>query len=251
MNEPLPDQPVHQPSPLFPIFLGLFIVLVMGAIAAYYLSLHPQQKARNTVPTPTVAQMKPTATPMAQPTPSSEPQSRWKTYKDRQNIFTVRHPSSFYQTPEVLYGGQGAEQPLGVLSTVTPYNNGLDLSSDMRLEFGLLSLPQDMSLEQYIQSRVLTIPREDTEGDGKVDPPVVITPSKREVIHPDGTDTIWLEGLAYMSVPHAEVFIPYRENKIIHVRIYDGTGPQEHRDQESYTRNMRLAGQIIATFQFL
>ncbi len=240
-NAPI-SQPINDQRGFFSIILGVIVLLILVASGAYYLGAQKGQTIN--------ISSQQLATPVTPSTSTQSSKLEWKTYKDKNSTFTMRYPSNFYETFETPMGDLNPGISAGALSTVKPYNNGLDKESDMLIEMVIQTLPQNMTLESYIQTNILTHPREDTDGDGKVGPPIQITPSKRKTINIGEKEAIWIEGLAFMSVSHSEVFIPYKYNEIVLIKFYDGTGGQENRNQEQYQKNIKLAEEIVSTFKF-
>ncbi len=186
----------------------------------------------------------------SQLTPTEISNAEWKTYKDKNNTFTMQYPSSFYETLETASGDFNLDISAGALSTVTPYNSGFKKESDILIEMAIRTLRPNTTLNDYIDTNILTYTEADIDGDGITGPPIKITPTVRTSINLDGKEAIWVEDIAFMSVSHTEVFIPYTDDNIVVIRVYEGTGPQEDRNLEQYRKNIQLGKQIISTIKF-
>ncbi len=220
---------------------GVLIILLGGC----FFLIRTSYKQTNKVPVQQSSQK----TTQLEPTKQTKLAS--SVYTDKNNVFTLTYPSSLYVTESVDVPDMKTDVSAGALSTVKPYNNGLDKESDMLIEIIIRSLPQNTAREKYIDDNILTYQPEDTDLDGIVPSPIKVVPTVKKTINLGGIDAIWIEGLAFMSVSHTEVFIPYKDNKIVTIKIYDGTGPQEFRNMKQYQQNIRLAEQIVSSLRFV
>lgn len=175
-------------------------------------------------------------------------QADWKIFTDRTDILTLKYPPYLFESKSI--GQQSTRTSIGEISSSSPYNLGTDREDEILIELFIVSRPKTETLDEYIEKNILTYHKEDTAGTGLPQPTIKIIPEVTTTFSIDGKKAIAYEGLAYMSVPHIEIFIPLNDDSFIQAIAYEGTAAQEVRNIQQYKINRDLIYSIVSSIRF-